>query len=133
VEPRHQSVLPEACLRLLAPAVGETWVDCTCGGGGHTRLLAEAVGPTGRVIALDQDASMLTGAATRLAGLPVTTRRANFDQLPAVLGELGIERVDGVLADLGFSSDQLDDPARGLSFRSTCGSTPRPGRPRRTS
>lgn len=117
MEPRHQSVLPAACLRLLAPAVGETWVDCTCGGGGHTRLLAEAVGPTGRVIALDQDETMLAGAAARLTGLPVITRRANFDQLPAVLKDMGIERVDGVLADLGFSSDQLDDPARGLSFR----------------
>lgn len=80
-------------------------------------MLAEAVGPTGRVIALDQDETMLAGAAARLAGLPVVTRRANFDQLPAVLGELGIDRVDGVLADLGFSSDQLDDPVRGLSFR----------------
>lgn len=80
-------------------------------------MLAEAVGPNGRVIALDQDETMLARAAPGLAGLPVTLKRANFDQLPAVLVELGIEQVNGVLADLGFSSDQLDDPNRGLSFR----------------
>lgn len=118
MEPRHQSVLPAECLRLLAPQIGETWIDCTCGGGGHTRLLAEAVGSTGRVIALDQDETMLTRASPGLAGLPVTLKRANFDQLPAVLSELGLSGVHGVLADLGFSSDQLDDPQRGLSFRS---------------
>ena len=117
MEPRHQSVLPAECVRLLDPKPGETWVDCTCGGGGHSRLLAEAVGPNGRVIALDQDETMLARAAPGLAGLPVTLKRANFDQLPAVLVELGIEQVNGVLADLGFSSDQLDDPNRGLSFR----------------
>ena len=97
---------------------GETWIDCTCGGGGHSRLIAEAVGPTGRLIALDQDETMLALAAPKLAGFAVSIKRANFDQLPAVLVELGIERVNGVLADLGFCSDQLDDPNRGLSFRS---------------
>jgi 16S rRNA (cytosine1402-N4)-methyltransferase len=117
VEPRHQSVLPAECLRLLDPQPGETWVDATCGGGGHSRLIADAIGPTGRLIALDQDETMLALAAPKLAGLPVTMRTANFDQLPAVLEELGIARVNGVIADLGFSSDQLDDPTRGLSFR----------------
>ncbi len=117
MEPRHQSVLPAECLRLLAPASGETWVDATCGGGGHSLLIADAIGPTGQLIALDQDETMLAGAAPKLAGRPVTFQRANFDQLPAVLTGLGIERVHGVLADLGFSSDQLNDPARGLSFR----------------
>ena len=117
MEPRHQSVLPAECLRLLAPQLGETWIDCTCGGGGHTRLLAEAVGSTGRVIALDQDETMLARAATKLTGLPVTLKRANFDQLSAVIAEQGLQHVHGVLADLGFSSDQLDDPMRGLSFR----------------
>jgi 16S rRNA (cytosine1402-N4)-methyltransferase len=60
---------------------------------------------------------MLELARQRLAGWPVTLVHANFDELPAVLANLGIDRVAGVLADLGFASDQVDEPARGLSFR----------------
>jgi 16S rRNA (cytosine1402-N4)-methyltransferase len=117
VEIRHQSVLLAECLSGLAPRPGETWVDTTCGGGGHTIAIAEAVGPTGQVIALDQDASMLVMAASRLAGRPIITRHANFDQLASVLADLNVTTIHGLLADLGFSSDQMDDPGRGLSFR----------------
>jgi 16S rRNA (cytosine1402-N4)-methyltransferase len=102
---RHVSVLPREVLSLLAPAEGETWVDATTGAGGHARLIAERVGPTGRLIALDQDPKMLELA------------EANFDQLGAALDLLKLSQVDGLLADLGFCSDQLDDPARGLSFQ----------------
>jgi len=115
--PRHQSVLPAEVVRLLDPKPGETWIDCTTGGGGHARAIAERVGPAGRVIGLDQDETMLALARPRLEGLPVQLVKANFDQLPELLDNLGIGTVDGLLADLGFSSDQLDDPARGLSFR----------------
>jgi 16S rRNA (cytosine1402-N4)-methyltransferase len=114
---RHVPVLPAEALRLLAPRPGETWVDCTVGGGGHTALIAAAAQPGGRVIGLDQDPAMLAAAAARLEGLPVTLVPANFDQLSDVLAGLGIETVDGVFADLGFSSDQMDDPTRGLSFK----------------
>ncbi len=114
-EPRHVSVLPAEVLRLLDPKPGETWVDCTVGGGGHGRMIAERLGATGRLIGLDQDAGMLALAGPRLAGLPATLVHANFDQLPDVLANLGIAAVDGVLADLGFSSDQLDAADRGLS------------------
>lgn len=114
---RHQSVLPVACRVGLAPSAGETWVDATCGGGGHTLMLADAVGPTGRVIAIDQDETMLGLANSRFGNRPIISMAANFDQLKPVLDELGIQKIDGLLADLGFSSDQLDDPARGLSFR----------------
>ena len=93
------------------------WVDCTTGAGGHTSRIAAAVGSTGRVIALDQDAAMLELARPRLVGLPVELVHANFDQLPEVLERVGLTQVDGVFADLGFCSAQLDDPARGLSFR----------------
>jgi 16S rRNA (cytosine1402-N4)-methyltransferase len=117
MSPTHRAVLPSEVARLLAPKPGEIWVDCTTGVGGHARILAEAVGPTGRLIGLDQDPAMLALAVPRLAGLPVTLVRANFDQLPEVLSGLGIDAVDGLLADLGFCSDQLADPARGLSFR----------------
>ena len=115
--PVHASVLPAETLTLLDPQAGETWVDCTVGGGGHTRLLAERVGPTGRVIGLDQDPTMLDLARSGLQGLPVELVHANFDQLADVLAERGLAQVDGAFADLGFSSDQLAQAARGLSFR----------------
>jgi 16S rRNA (cytosine1402-N4)-methyltransferase len=116
-DPRHVPVLPAEVVALLGPKPGEVWVDGTTGGGGHARLIAERLGESGRLIALDQDPGMLEKARRRLDGLPVTLVRANFDQLPEVLRNLGIEQVDGVFADLGFASDQVDDPARGLSFR----------------
>jgi 16S rRNA (cytosine1402-N4)-methyltransferase len=114
--PRHVSVLPNEVLHYLAPAPGEVMVDATLGAGGHARLLAERLGASGRLIGLDRDPTMLQIALPRLAGLPVTTIQANFDRLRQVLDELNIEAVDGVLADLGFCSDQVDDPQRGLSF-----------------
>jgi len=117
MEPGHLPVLPEETLRFLDPQPGETWVDGTTGGGGHARLIAELIGPTGRLIALDQDPTMLALAKQRLEALPVTMVHANFDQLQEVLQNLGIAQVNGVLADLGFSSDQVNDPARGLSFK----------------
>lgn len=114
--PRHVAVLPNEVLHSLAPAPGETIVDATVGAGGHARLIAERVGPTGRLIGLDRDETMLDIARPRLAGLPVTLAHSNFDRLRDALDELGIAAVDGVLTDLGFCSDQVDNPERGLSF-----------------
>jgi 16S rRNA (cytosine1402-N4)-methyltransferase len=114
---RHVAVLASEVIELLAPAPGQVLVDATVGAGGHTRLVAERVAPTGRVIGLDRDAAMLELARPGLTGRPVTLVQENFDHLPQVLAELGIPQVDGVLADLGFSSDQLETPARGLSFQ----------------
>ena len=102
-EPRHAPVLPAEVVRLLDPKPGETWVDCTVGGGGHARLIAERLGETGRLVGLDQDPTMLDLARPRLAGLRVELVHANFDQLPGVLTNLGITAVDGVLADLATS------------------------------
>ena len=118
-EPRHVSVLPAEVLEYLAPAPGQVIVDATVGAGGHSRLITECLGPTGRLIGLDQDPAMLTLARRRLeqAAAPVTLVHANFDQLRGVLDELHIEKVDGVLADLGVCSDQLDAAERGLSFQ----------------
>jgi 16S rRNA (cytosine1402-N4)-methyltransferase len=114
---RHVPVLPAEVLHWLDPRPGQTIVDCTVGAGGHSRLIAERLGPTGKVIGLDQDPAMLDLARPRLAGLPVTLVHAAFDQLADVLRDQGVAAVDGVLADLGVSSDQLDNPARGLSFQ----------------
>jgi 16S rRNA (cytosine1402-N4)-methyltransferase len=116
-EARHIAVLPAEVLGALAPVPGQTVVDATVGAGGHARLLAERVGPLGRVFGLDRDAAMLALARPRLEGLPVTLVQANFAELRQVLDQLGIAAVDGVLADLGVCSDQLDAPERGLSFQ----------------
>lgn len=114
----HVPVLPTECLGLLHALPGSVIVDGTLGGGGHTRLLAERVGPNGRVIGLDRDAAAIE--RVRQAGVPpqVTLLQANFGKLDAVLDYLEIGAVDGVLLDLGLSSDQLEDPARGFSFHS---------------
>ena len=116
-QPRHVPVLAVEVLNLADLQPGQTWVDCTVGGGGHSRLIAHKLGAGGRLIGLDQDPTMLERARPVLEGLPVTLVHANFDQLSDVLRNLGIERVDGVLADLGFASDQMDERTRGLSFR----------------
>jgi 16S rRNA (cytosine1402-N4)-methyltransferase len=102
----------------LDPRPGGVIVDGTLGGGGHARALAERVSPKGRVVALDRDPAALAAAEQNLAGLAVELAQANFCDLPEVLGNLGIEGVDGVLLDLGISSDQLADSARGFSFAS---------------
>jgi 16S rRNA (cytosine1402-N4)-methyltransferase len=130
---RHVPVLPREVIDLLDPRPGEVWVDATLGAGGHSRLIAERVGPTGRVIGLDQDPTMLERAKERLRDLPVTLVHANFDQVSAALGNLGVKEIDGLLADLGFASDQMDEANRGLSFQQdgpldmrldpTCGET----------
>lgn len=110
--------MPAEVLEALDPQPDQFLVDGTLGGGGHTRLLAERVGPRGTVLALDRDAAALEAAERNLAGLPVKLAHANYCDLPAVLGELGGPLVDGVLLDLGLSSDQLADDRRGFSFDS---------------
>jgi 16S rRNA (cytosine1402-N4)-methyltransferase len=103
----------------LSPAPGAVIVDGTLGGGGHSRALAQQVQPGGRVISLDRDPAAIDAALRHLADLPVQAVQGNFCDLPEVLGELGIEAVDGILLDLGLSSDQLADHERGFSFSST--------------
>jgi len=115
--PRHLPVLPQEVIHFLAPRPGQTIVDATVGGGGHAQLLARQVAPSGWIIGLDRDVAMLQLARPGLQDLPVTLIQRNFDELPALLTELKIPKVDGILADLGVCSDQLDDPNRGLSFQ----------------
>ncbi len=95
---------------------GQTFVDGTLGAGGHTRAIAERVGREGRVVALDLDPAALAAAERNLAGLPVLIAQANFCDLGDVLAELHIAQVNGILLDIGLSSDQLADPMRGFSF-----------------
>jgi 16S rRNA (cytosine1402-N4)-methyltransferase len=114
----HISVMPREILAALAPKPGGVFADGTLGGGGHTRLLADAVGPTGKVIAVDRDPAAIARAEIHLKGMPVLLAQANFDELPQVLPEAGVEQIDGVVLDLGLSSDQLADRERGFSFDS---------------
>jgi 16S rRNA (cytosine1402-N4)-methyltransferase len=114
---RHVPVLTREVVALVDPKPAEVWVDATVGAGGHARAIAECVGPAGRVIGLDQDPAMLNMARPNLVGQPVTLVHANFDQLTAVLQSVGVKEVDGLLADLGFASDQMDAADRGLSFQ----------------
>lgn len=114
--PLHRSVMPQEVLQWLDPRPGQVLVDGTLGGAGHTRLLAERVVPGGLVLGLDRDPAALQAAAPRLAGLPVRLIHANFCDLPSVLAEQDLTTVDGMLLDLGLSSDQLADTSRGFSF-----------------
>jgi 16S rRNA (cytosine1402-N4)-methyltransferase len=112
----HVPVMLAEVLEQLAPQAGQRLVDGTLGGGGHTRRLAEAVGPTGNVLALDRDPLAVAQASDALRGLPVSVANASYAELPEVLAEIGVPKVDGILLDLGLSSDQLADAERGFSF-----------------
>ena len=114
----HTPVLAAEVMAWLEIRPGMKVVDGTLGGGGHTRLFADAVGPDGLVIGIDRDPLAIERAARELAGLPVRFAQANFRDIPEVLDALELERVDRVLLDVGLSSDQLADHDRGFSFES---------------
>ena len=112
----HRPVLLDEVVSWLAPVEGSVLVDGTAGAGGHARVLAQRVGTTGRVIGLDRDPEMLDLAGQATCGLPVTLVESAYSDLAAVLDDLGLGLVDGVLLDLGLSSDQLAWTHRGFSF-----------------
>ena len=95
---------------------GSIVVDGTLGGGGHTRALAARVEPGGFVLSFDRDPLAREAAETNLKGLSVKLAAANYCELPEILEQLEIATVDGIVLDLGLSSDQLADAARGFSF-----------------
>lgn len=114
----HVTVLREETVELLAVREGGTYVDCTLGGGGHAATILERSAPGGHVVGFDRDEIALEAARARLApfGPRVTFVHAPFSQLRSELSARSLGPVDGILADLGVSSPQLDEPSRGFSF-----------------
>ncbi len=118
----HRPVLVEEILEALRPEPGLVAVDATLGHGGHAAELLPRLLPGGRLLGLDTDPLEVPRTQSRLRGLGfgddvLTVRRSSFAGLPKVLAELGLPAVDLVLADLGISSMQLDDPSRGFTFK----------------
>ncbi len=115
---RHVSVLSQQVQNVLDIQHCETVVDCTLGGGGHARMLAEQLDDCGTFVGFDADSAAIARAQERLHGVAPTCHfiNANFRQLREALAERDIARVDAVLFDLGLSSDQLEQSGRGFSF-----------------
>ena len=118
----HLPIMVGEVLGCLRPVAGDTAVDCTLGGGGHARAILERVRPGGRLVGLDVDPLELprTEAALRAAGFGAdvfVARHANFAGLPKVLEAEGLTGADVILADLGVSSMQFDNPDRGFSYK----------------
>jgi 16S rRNA (cytosine1402-N4)-methyltransferase len=113
----HEPVMVAEVIEHLAPSRGGVFVDCTVGLGGHARAMAEA--GASRIIGLDRDRQALVHAQETLrdVGAPVEVVHADYRAFDDVLNERGIGPIDGLLADLGVSSLQLDQPGRGFSFR----------------
>ena len=112
----HQPVLLDETVAALAIRPDGLYVDGTFGRGGHSRAILAQLGPAGRLIALDRDPTAIAAGAA-IADVRFRLVHAAFSRLDEVLASLGVDRVDGILLDVGVSSPQLDDPARGMSFR----------------
>ena len=118
----HRPIMVEEVLRCLRPRAGDVAVECTLGGGGHAQAILERIQPGGRLIGLDVDPIELprTEARLRAAGFGPETfiaHHGNFAGLPQVLATEGLAPADLILADLGVSSMQLDNPDRGFSYK----------------
>ncbi len=112
----HVPVMFQEVLAWLSPRPGQIIVDGTLGGGGHADALLHRVLPGGKILALDRDPDAISRARLRFASFAVHLIQGNFRDLPEILDQLGWECVDGILLDLGMSSDQLSDSSRGFSF-----------------
>lgn len=118
----HRPIMVAEVLACLRPAPGEVAVDCTLGGGGHASAILDRILPGGKLIGLDVDPIELPKTEARLRARvssdeAILVRHTNFAGIDRVLGELGVAGADVVLADLGVSSMQLDNPARGFTYK----------------
>ena len=113
----HEPVLVEEVLRLLNLQPGNVVVDATVGSGGHAREILQQIGPTGRLIGIDQDPEALERAHAQLRVYPQAQLvEGNFAELDPILQSLNLKQVDAVILDVGVSREQLEDPRRGFSF-----------------
>lgn len=113
----HKSVLYDETLASLNITRGKTYVDCTCGGAGHSRGIIRAFEEDGRLVAIDQDPEAIEVIKERIGHYDfVDVVHRNFSDLKEILHELGISKVHGILADLGVSSHQFDTADRGFSY-----------------
>lgn len=115
----HTPVMLSETLKFLEPKPGQTIVDTTTGMAGHSEALLERIGASGTLIDIDRDEESLAKARERLSGKPGTVHfmHGNFSDLDTMLKELRIDKIDGILFDLGVSSFQLMNPERGFSFQ----------------
>jgi 16S rRNA (cytosine1402-N4)-methyltransferase len=115
----HIPVLAGEVLAYLHPRPGGVYCDGTVGGGGHSRAILESSSPDGRLIGIDRDPGALAAARARLAefGDRVTLVHGRFGDIEEILGTLGQTALDGMVLDIGPSSPQFDQPARGFSFQ----------------
>ncbi|MEG0306288.1 MAG: 16S rRNA (cytosine(1402)-N(4))-methyltransferase RsmH [Clostridium sp.] len=117
MEFKHYSVMLNECIDMLDIKEDGIYVDCTLGGAGHSSEILKKLSPRGRLIGIDQDQDALKAAKEKLKDFPnVTYVHNNFYNIKDILKELGIEKVDGILMDLGVSSYQLDQGERGFSY-----------------
>ncbi|WP_455714383.1 16S rRNA (cytosine(1402)-N(4))-methyltransferase RsmH [Anaerosporobacter sp.] len=119
MEFKHKSVLLDETINGLNIKPDGIYVDGTLGGGGHAYEVCKRLGEHGRFIGIDQDAAAIEAATDRLKEFAdkVTIVRSNYCNMPQVLQELGIDKVDGIVLDLGVSSYQLDTVERGFTYR----------------
>ena len=115
-ELQHRTVLLEEAVNALVTRADGVYVDGTFGRGGHSRLVLEKLSESGRLIAFDKD-PLAIATAQQIADPRFGIVHESFASLRTAIAERGIERVSGVLLDLGVSSPQVDDPERGFSFR----------------
>lgn len=114
----HVSVMVRECLEALRPERGGIFVDCTAGGGGHSFEIASLLPEGSKLISLDQDEAAIKACSERLKVFKdkCTVVKSNFSNIESVLDSLGIDKIDGVMWDLGVSSYQLDEAERGFSY-----------------
>ena len=119
MEFHHVPVLAQQCMDALVVRPDGVYVDGTTGGGGHSSLIAQRLDERGRLVCIDRDDDALRAARGRLAGFAcrIDFVKSNFTEIDAVLRDLGIPAVQGILLDLGVSSYQLDTPERGFSYK----------------
>ena len=119
MEFKHKSVLLNETIESLNVKPDGIYVDGTLGGGGHSYEICKRLGEKGRLIGIDQDADAIEAASLRLKEFKdkISLVHSNYNNIKSVVNDLGINKVDGIVLDLGVSSNQLDNPERGFTYR----------------